>query len=1082
MGAIAINVNEINNNILPKLNNVASDLQTAYSTSLNLKNNLPVYNSKGYAGEIVNDIYNLTKEIRNVTLNISDKSDKISQIEKKSNSMISSIASQINNIGLVTGAVSGSVKGVLSSSEVKNDSQNKTNSEMSETGAKVSSKVESKTKGFWASIGDQIKNVGSKISSGVKSAVNWVSDKAHTAYEWVSDKFTKAKDWTCQAIKDTGAWISNAASTVWSGIKSAWNWITDGENWKRLGASFVNGVLSLVKGVVSLVEAIGDLVILIGGAVGTIGTALYDVGKGIVTGDWSFSTTSDWWKDCIVPVVAYDWTSALDKKLGWRQYFDQWAYEPFKSDGMGCQILEGVGYVAGVIALTVATFGAGGVAVGAASGVSATTMALTAGAAGIGKGTQEAWAHSIEQNMKQEVVKEIQNIQITEEMYTNKLSELMAQENREYTGEEVVNAICNDLYAQRMNEINGWQTDFSKVQTGAKTLEGKEVASGLAYGVGSGVVDGLQWYAGGKINTLFKSAGTTVSNKLLASALRVGLDVTDGVAEIPVRTALQTLYREDEYGNKMNFSDVFEANGGWNQVATTAITAALASGFGESIDALTGAIASGKIISALENMDENTDAVLSKQLSKLSDVDVKKIADQIFDEDDIVKSLVLLSNLNESKFDAIIKNIDMIESDSDTSKFVKKVVDIYTDGQAAAQGKYNNFFKNFREHGIGHSSEVASYAEQIAKMIDNVDVDETVYAAFVHDFGMRGGYTYVDEELATAIEKASGTACQYRGKWIPIDSLEGLKFEKADFLDNLARKNHPLNSALAVLTDQSILPSNVDDDVVALLAMTHSKSTSGIKHFSSESEWIKAIDKLDSTLKQYNIDNGTSYVFDANRLKSMISDPEQFLRLQDEALAIRDGDAMSSIVRRNGGTLMQDGTISFARTREVRENYNTPVLSKKEELKLVEDAIYDEKGNFIRFLTDDESFSKKIHIGESNVEFSSSYVNGNYTATVEIVNPNMAPNATFDAIEERIGEVNTYTNADSRVFEIVLPKDAQGTELGKWYEKTLQSLKSDSSKKHLIFDSDVELFEGKISDKIWQKQQEFYNNLRIVYR
>ena len=86
------------------------------------------------------------------------------------------------------------------------------------------------------------------------------------------------------------------------------------------------------------------------------------------------------------------------------------------------------------------------------------------------------------------------------------------------------------------------------------------------------------------------------------------------------------------------------------------------------------------------------------------------------------------------------------------------------------------------------------------------------------------------------------------------------------------------------------------------------KSTSGIKHFSNVGEWEKAIDKLDATLKQYNIDNGTSYKFDAARLKGMISNSDDFLRLQNEALAIRDADAMSQIVKRNGGTLMQDGT------------------------------------------------------------------------------------------------------------------------------------------------------------------------------
>lgn len=1206
MNTIVVSSNKINNDIIPRLSSATNNLQTAYSMSINLKNTLSFNVKENHMSEISSELYNISKELKNITLNISDKVNRIEQIEKKSESKISSIVSKAASIGAITGAATSTLGMQAVIDQQSNKSVSTTDSKMSEIGAKLASEIESKTKNIGTAISNQVERMGAAISKGEVGFATETSNKL----EDESNRSDGFKYWTSKALKNTGAFICNTGTIIWNGLKSAWNWITDGENWKRLGASIVNGVLSFVKGLVSLIEAIGDLVVLALGAVVTVGTAIYDTVKGIATGDWSFDATKGLWKKYAVPIVAYSWTNALDESLGWRQHFDQWAYEPFKSDGVGCQILDGVGYVAGIIALTLATFGVGGAAVSAASGaastatavtgaavatgatstaitagVTSTTMAITAGAAGIGKGTQEAWQQQIEQANKQQITQELDNIQITEEMFNNKLSELKSQNpENEYTQEDVINAIRSDLYVERTKDLNSW----NNIKSGAEKLKGSDIAAGVAYGVGTGVIDGVQWYAGGKINNLFKGANSVVANKFLSSLARVGLDSADAAAEVPLRTLMQSLYRTDENGNKMGFSDVWNENGGWSQVAVQAGVGALGSGIGEGLDAIKGAIATHKIISALDNVTDNTDAVMSKQLSKLSDIDVKKLADKLDDSskiavlknmdgtrfaeyskvlsndemcniakhmdainsvklakslsdslddirlvevmnsfsdenfnaaikkiapnmnldraikfinslpensrsirsfnvcidsnNDIRYALELMGGINEETFDLIFKNVDNITASSRTAHYIKNMISYYSEGNAAAQGKYKTFFQNFRDHSIGHSVNVAKYTENIVCMMKDADIDEAVYAALAHDFGMRGGYARLDKKIVDAIIAAGGPAYKV-GQYIQIDSLSDLNFKNADFLDTLARKNHPLNSAITILSDSRLKIDNIDNDVVALLAMSHSKSTSGIKHFTSLKEWNGAIDRLDDAIKQYNLDNNTNIIFAADSLKQKIKDGEFFSRLQKEALAIRDGDAMSDVVFRtidsNGtklrGTQMQDGNVSIVSTREVRENYNTPVLSSEKEYALIDDYIYDSNGTYIRKLSDKEYFSKKIHIGESNVKFDSSYIDGDYTARVTFVNANQSPNASFDAIVERIDEVITYTNCESRKFEIVLPKEAQNKALGNWYEKQLENMKIKR-----LDQAKIELSEFKITQAEYDSQLDFIkNNIKI---
>ena len=399
---------------------------------------------------------------------------------------------------------------------------------------------------------------------------------------------------------------------------------------------------------------------------------------------------------------------------------------------------------------------------------------------------------------------------------------------------------------------------------------------------------------------------------------------------------------------------------------------------------------------------------------------------------------------------------------SDSVKKIDRITELYEQGQDMARLDYNVGFKSYREHAEKHVYYVASYMQDISKNVDGINTDEALFGALVHDLGMKGGYV------------------KYNGEYIKADTLlDMLKNEGKDIsFGNIAdyvRKPHPLNSALTVLTDD-IVPDGVDKDVVALLAMSHSKSTSGITYFDNKNQWNNCVDELEKALKQYNIDNGTSFNLDTQKLKNMINDPDEFTRLQKEALIIRDGDAMSKVATLNGDTIMQTGNVSHIENKNPRKSFNDVVVDEKTELADLTDNLKTADGQAVK--DGDVSSGVKFHVGELNTKFSSqtdgvSY----YKASVDLVEPNQTPHSTLFAIEERIGEVNTYSNCETREFVVNLPKEAEGTALGNWYKTEIEkNLRNDLAKK-----VGAQLNDGLIDRATYNKQLEFYKNIKVNF-
>lgn len=202
-------------------------------------------------------------------------------------------------------------------------------------------------------------------------------------------------------------------------------------------------------------------------------------------------------------------------------------YSLIKQDGTVANILDGVGYTAGIIGVSILTCGFGGAAIGgtsaagtAAVGSSATTAttsfstvsSLLSGIAGFGKGTETSWA------------------------------------------------------------------------------DGANLGQGLTYGAANGLWEGFQYWIGNKIglfgsgesiaaDTFLNAAKTKfytgTGSKLLNSFSRIAMDSIDGGVEGIIQPFMKKIYKDKKY------QELFEENGGWSYVLTNATVGSVTSAVGE---------------------------------------------------------------------------------------------------------------------------------------------------------------------------------------------------------------------------------------------------------------------------------------------------------------------------------------------------------------------------------------------------------------------------------------------------------------------------------------------------------------------
>ena len=224
-----------------------------------------------------------------------------------------------------------------------------------ETGSNVMDKVDSFFS--WAS------ETGSNIMDGIDSFFSWASETGSNIVNdftsFLSDKIDAGID----LLSDVGNFVGSKLSDAWDFaykniVTPAWDFL------QATGASIANAFLGLLKGIGQFGEALFDFVVVIGSGAASIFTGIADgityLGS-LISGDtenWTSITGSMW--DEVMPFVAEDHVGNAYKDFYANTIVGQWLDEHaigiFKSDGIATNIFSGIGYVGGIVLLTIGTF------------------------------------------------------------------------------------------------------------------------------------------------------------------------------------------------------------------------------------------------------------------------------------------------------------------------------------------------------------------------------------------------------------------------------------------------------------------------------------------------------------------------------------------------------------------------------------------------------------------------------------------------------------------------------------------------------------------------------------------------------
>lgn len=443
-------------------------------------------------------------------LETKNKYEVVEEKAKTVNDKAYSIAAGIGGaaIGAATGgAVGAAIGGAIASATVS------------------SSKVEEATGGI-------ISKAFKSVSNFVTSAVSSVGNVFKKAGEVIKDTGAKVANYVTSAASKVASFFSSVGEFVWTGIK-------------KVGASIANVAIGLIQGLSEFVEAIVDTVAIIGTAVASIFTGLWDLGQwihGKITGneDWNSATKAMWGgvMDFVATTHVKDAFRGFYENTAVGKWLDANAFEWFKSTGAVYQVANGIGYVAGVVILTIVTFGAGGAAVGAGSAatgaattaVTAGQTAIIAGTAGFGRGAETAWSQGA--------------------------------------------TLGEGLLYGGLNA--GWE--------------------GLQFYVGAKI--GAPGGYGDQIASRLLSQGASAGTRaLVTSGTRIVLDSVDGGLEGFVQPLLQAVYADgyyDDAGNYIEFTDqdgvftragaLFDDMGGWKNVAIQTAIGGGGSALGEAFD------------------------------------------------------------------------------------------------------------------------------------------------------------------------------------------------------------------------------------------------------------------------------------------------------------------------------------------------------------------------------------------------------------------------------------------------------------------------------------------------------------------
>ena len=250
-----------------------------------------------------------------------------------------------------------------------------------DVGAFVSGGVKS----LWSSVTDWWSDTTQFVDGWFDDVSVFVSDGVESLLSSVTDWWSDVTDWWSS---DALPWIQKAADAVWDVVKST-------------GATVAVLVQSLVEGVLQFGEGIVDLAVLLGTGVCSLFTGAADIVQAVnaffTDEEWSSYTIAMWegTKGFVSKEYVTGWFDSLYQDTA----YGQWLAENSFFFDTTRSIASGVGYISGAVLLSIATFGVGSVVTSggtlsfsaATAATSSAEMAVTATAAGIGRGTQNAW-------------------------------------------------------------------------------------------------------------------------------------------------------------------------------------------------------------------------------------------------------------------------------------------------------------------------------------------------------------------------------------------------------------------------------------------------------------------------------------------------------------------------------------------------------------------------------------------------------------------------------------------------------------------------------------------------------------------
>lgn len=407
-------------------------------------------------------------------------------------------------------------------------------------------------------------------------------------YDEVKSSIISALDFVFSGewIIDAADMMKKTASKVVDGIESVFTEIGEGlksfgiafwDGFTATAASVVNIVAGLLKGLCQLVGALLDFIIMLLVGADSIVTGIIDGITYLIalaegdTENWN-SITARLWKNTMTFVaeehVENAYKSFYDNTLV-GQWLDENAVGICKSDGFLTNVASGIGYVAGVVILTIATLGIGTAATGAAAASTATSTAVSAGiagAAGAGKATQEIWGEMRDSSWAG-VWEMYQKGEISLEQY-NEYAAIrnLSNEEWELKKKAYINGLISKNDFEQMKQIREMPEDWTTFENGIK---------GIGYGTAVGAWEGVQWYAGGKLGNM-----TFSSSKLGDSILRVIVDTEFNMMDSPFRSALDTIATDK------TFNEAFESRGGLESMLVDAGIGLIGSTGGEAFDGI----------------------------------------------------------------------------------------------------------------------------------------------------------------------------------------------------------------------------------------------------------------------------------------------------------------------------------------------------------------------------------------------------------------------------------------------------------------------------------------------------------------